>query len=71
MSPPPPPPPGPPSVSYDYPLPHKRDESACVTLQRVPKAGGKDGELEDYWLKYYHLAEGEKEFPVRNRQVRQ
>lgn len=47
-----------------------RDESACVTLQRVPKVGGKEGELEDYWLKYYHFRDGDYEFPVRNRQVK-
>ena len=48
----------------------RRDESACVTLQRVPKVGGKEGELEDYWLKYRHVEDGEKEFPLRNKQVR-
>lgn len=46
-----------------------RDASACVTLQRVPKSGREKGELEDHWLKFYHVAEGEKEFPLRMKQV--
>ena len=46
-----------------------RDRSAAVTLKRVPRPGGSDGELMDEWLEYYHLPEGEPEFPLRNKQV--
>ena len=46
-----------------------RDRSAAVTLKRVPVPGGKDGELMDEWLEFYHRPESEPEFPLRNEQV--
>ena len=46
-----------------------RDRSAAVTLKRVPTPGGKDGELMDEWLEFYHRPENEPEFPLRNEQV--
>ena len=48
----------------------RRDQSACVALQRVAKPGGKEGELQDQWLQFRHLEVGEDEFPLRNKQVR-
>ncbi len=45
-----------------------RDRSACVSRLRVPTPGG-DG-LMDEWLEHRFLREGEKEFPIRNEQVR-
>jgi len=53
-------------LDEDFP---SRDRSACVTLQRVPKPAGQEAELEDHWLKFYHIADEDKEFPLRNRQV--
>ena len=47
-----------------------RDRSACVTLKRVSKPGGEPGELVDHWLEFYHRPENEKEFPLRNGQVK-
>ena len=47
-----------------------RDRSACLSQLRVPKPGGREGELVDDWLEHYFLREGDKEFPVRNEQVR-
>jgi hypothetical protein len=35
----------------------------------VPVPGGKDGELTDEWLEFYHKPENEEEFPLRNNQV--
>lgn len=62
---------------HSYPL--SRDGSAAVSRQRVPKPGGKEGELEDQWIEYQHfnyptakedpVANAEAEFPVRNKQV--
>ena len=46
-----------------------RDRSACVSLRRVPKPGGPEGELQDDWLEHYHLQEGEKGFTIRLKQV--
>ena len=53
---------------------HPRDESACVTLQRVPKPGGKEGELQDKWIEYRHPSneldlQSDRDFPERNEQV--
>ena len=47
-----------------------RDRSASVALKRVPKPGGQPGELVDEWLEFYHRPESEKEFPLRNDQVK-
>ncbi len=47
----------------------QRDGSACASMQRAPKPGGRPGELQDYWLKYHHVTDVEKEFPLRNKQV--
>ena len=42
-----------------------------MCMQRVQKAGGEEGELEDQWLKYYHMKGNDKEFPLRHKQVRE
>ena len=56
-------------MQYGYYFLIYRDQSAAVTLKRVPKPGGKDGELVDEWLEFYHRPESEPEFPLRNKQV--
>ena len=48
-----------------------RDRSACVSMRRVPKPGGREGELQDDWLEHYHLQEGVTEIPIRLKQVQQ
>lgn len=30
-----------------------RDRSACVTLKRVPKPGGPEGQFVDEWMEYF------------------
>ena len=42
-----------------------------MSLRRIPKPGGQDGELQDDWLDCYHLQESEKEVPepIRMKQV--
>ena len=60
--------------SYGFMVPiiinFHRDRSAAVTLKRVLRPGGKDGELIDEWLEFYHKQENEEEFPLRNNQVK-
>ena len=45
-----------------------------MTLQRVPKPGGKEGELQDKWIEYRHPSneldlQSDRDFPERNEQV--
>ena len=44
-----------------------RDGSACTTLRRVP---GPSGKFVDEWMEFYFKKETEKEFYLRNRQVK-
>lgn len=44
-----------------------RDGSACTTLRRVPGASGK---LVDEWMEFYFKKDTEKEFYLRNGQVK-
>ena len=44
-----------------------RDGSACTTLKRVP---GPSGKLVDEWMEFYLKKETEKEFYLRNKQVK-
>ena len=44
-----------------------------MTLQRVPKPGGKEGELQDKWIEYRHPPERDQKtdvnYSLRNEQV--
>ena len=46
------------------------DQSACISLRRVPKPNSPAGQLCDDWVDFYFRPPDEPEFPLRNRQVK-
>lgn len=49
-----------------------RDQSACLSLSRVPVGTVRDGQQQQYrddWIPFYFLPKEEPEFPIRHKQV--